>query len=229
MPCLSGYEASPPPSWQPPSPPPRPSPPPPALKMVREWEGVGVWPVATPPPCTRILKELGPQLKDLKKGEVILLDGGFPGRNQGIIPWPKPKKKDHPRWQAKYNDGHSFIRGGGEHPFAQWALCRDPCTKFGMNWEERILRLHWMVHAVVHTQQFINKQNVKYKPYGPWGHFPKELFGTKSCTVDDNSSTSDSDSDSDSDSTTDSDSGSSLTSCSPDSLSSGPNYSPDDE
>ena len=40
-----------------------------------------------------------------------------------------------------------------------------------MNWEERILRLHWMVHAVVHTQHFINKHNVKCKPYGPWGHF----------------------------------------------------------
>ena len=50
MPCLSGYEASPPPSWQPPSPPPHTQPPPPALKMVREWEGVGVWPVATTPP-----------------------------------------------------------------------------------------------------------------------------------------------------------------------------------
>ena len=31
----------------------------------------------------------------------------------------KPKKKAHPRWQAKHNDGHSFIRGRGEHPFAQ--------------------------------------------------------------------------------------------------------------
>ena len=28
-----------------------------------------------------------------------------------------------------------------------------------------------MVHVVVHIQQFINKRNVKYKPYGPWGHF----------------------------------------------------------
>ena len=27
-------------------------------------------------------------------------------RLHGIIPWPKPKKKDDPRWQAKYNDGH---------------------------------------------------------------------------------------------------------------------------
>ena len=182
---------------------------------------------------TRILKEIGPQLKDLKKGEVILLDGGFPGRKHGIIPWPKPKKKDHPRWQAKYNDGPSFIRGCGEHPFAQlytWAMW-EPCTKLGLKWEEHILRLHWMVHAVVHIQPFINKRNVKYEPYGPWGHFPKEMFGTKSCTVDDDSSTSDSDSDSDSNSnsTTDSDSGSSLTSCSPDSLLSGPNCSPDDE
>ena len=50
-------------------------------------------------------------------------------------------------------------------------VCREPCTKLGINWEECILRLHWMVHAVVHTQHFINKHNVKYKPYGPWGHF----------------------------------------------------------
>ena len=28
-----------------------------------------------------------------------------------------------------------------------------------------------MVHAVVHTRHFINKHNVKCKPYGPWGHF----------------------------------------------------------
>ena len=40
-----------------------------------------------------------------------------------------------------------------------------------MNWEECILQLHWTVHAVVHTQHFINKHNVKCKPYGPWGHF----------------------------------------------------------
>ena len=86
-----------------------------------------------------------------------------------------------------------------------------------------------MVHAVVHIQQFINRRNVKYKLYGPWGQFPKEMFGMKYCTVDDDSSTSDSESNSNSNSTTDSDSGSSLTSCSPDSLSSEPNYSPDDE
>ena len=55
MPYLSGYEACPPPPFlaaplPPPLPPPKPSPPPPALKVVREWEGVGVWPVATAPP-----------------------------------------------------------------------------------------------------------------------------------------------------------------------------------
>ena len=50
-------------------------------------------------------------------------------------------------------DGHSFIRGRGEHLFAQlytWAMCRELCTKLGMNCEECILRLHWMVHVVVH-------------------------------------------------------------------------------
>ena len=58
-PPLLGSPPSPPPPdpappflGSPPPPPPRPSPPPPpppALKVVREWEGVGVWPVATAP------------------------------------------------------------------------------------------------------------------------------------------------------------------------------------
>ena len=96
-----------------------------------------------------------------------------------------------------------------------------------------------MVHVVVHIQQFIKKRNVKYQPYGPWGHFPKRMFGTKPCSVDSDSSTSESDSDSDSNSdshsssnsnsSTDSDSGLSLTSCSQDPLSSEPDYSPDEE
>ena len=66
-------------------------------------------------------------------------------------------------------------------------------------------------------------------PRFTWGHFPKEMFGTKSCIADNDSSTSDSNSDFNSYPTTDSDLGSSLTSCSPDSLSSEPNYSLDDE
>ena len=32
-----------------------------------------------------------------------------------------------------------------------------------MNQEERILQLHWMVHAVFHIHQFISKRNAKYK------------------------------------------------------------------
>ena len=42
------------------------------------------------------------------------------------------------------------------------AVCGDPCMNLGKNAEERIPRLHWMVQAVVHIQQFINKRNVKY-------------------------------------------------------------------
>ena len=97
--------------------------------------------------------------------------------------------------QAKYNDGHGFIRGRREHPFAHlytWGVCREPCTKLGMNWEERILRLHWMVHAVVHIQQFINKRNFKYQPYGPWGHFPKWMYGTSDSSISDSDSNSNS-------------------------------------
>ena len=81
----------------------------------------------------------------------------------------------------------------------------------------------------------------RWTPYGPWGHFPKRMFGTKPCSVDSDSSASDSYSDSDSNSNSDShsssnsnsntvsDSGSGLTSCSPDPLSSEPDYSPDEE
>ena len=75
--------------------------------------------------------------------------------------------------------------------------------------------------------RFFNKRNIKYRPYGPWGHFPKEMFGTKPCTIDNDSSTSDCDSDFNSNSG--SDSRLSLTSCSVDPLSSKPDYSPDDE
>ena len=53
-----------------------------------------------------MLKELGPQLIDLKPGEVILLHGTS---RHGVIPFSMPKNGDHPRWQAKYNDGHTFI------------------------------------------------------------------------------------------------------------------------
>ena len=60
-----------------------------------------------------------------------------------------------------------------------------------------MLRLHWMVHDVVHIQQFMTRCNVKYQPCGSWGHFPERMFGTKPCSVDIDSSTSDSDSDSD--------------------------------
>ena len=61
-----------------------------------------------------------------------------PGRKHRIRLYLNPKNIDHPRWRAEYNDGHAFIRGGGEHPLAQlytWAVCRDPSTKLGMGWE----------------------------------------------------------------------------------------------
>ena len=50
-----------------------PTPPPPALKVVREWEGVGVWPVATPPlwaPATIVhLRFLHPEYTPLPPEE----------------------------------------------------------------------------------------------------------------------------------------------------------------
>ena len=50
--------------------------------------------------------------------------------------------------RSKHNDGHGFIRGQGEHPFASlytWAVCRDVCHKLGINWEEIITRLHQLI------------------------------------------------------------------------------------
>ena len=45
--------------------------------------------------CARrypVLKETGLQIKDLEKGEVMLLEGGFAGRKHGIIPYAQTKK-----------------------------------------------------------------------------------------------------------------------------------------
>ena len=33
-----------------------------------------------------------------------------------------------------------------------------------------------MVHAVVHIQQVVNKRSLRYQPFGPWNHFPDEIF-----------------------------------------------------
>ena len=52
------------------------------------------------------------------------------------------QSQEHSRWQAKYNDGHSFIQGCGEHLFAQlyaWAVCCNRSTKLGMDWEQSLL------------------------------------------------------------------------------------------
>ena len=79
-----------------------------------------------------------------------------------------------PNTKAKYNDGHSFDRGCGEHPFARsysytQVVCRAPSRTLGMNWEECILCSMFcqVAHVVVHIQQFINKRTVNYQTYKP--------------------------------------------------------------
>ena len=52
----------------------------------------------------------GPNRDDFRPGEVILMDGGFRGREHVVTPWPKPPKKQMPKYMTQYNDGHSFIR-----------------------------------------------------------------------------------------------------------------------
>ena len=73
-----------------------------------------------------------------------------------------------------------------------------------------ILRLQWMVLAMVHIQQCISKHNVKNYSYGSWDCLPKPIFETNRSDIDIDSSISDSNSDSGDDS----DSESRLTSCS---------------
>ena len=43
-------------------------------------------------------------------------------------------------------------------------------------------RLHQTVHCVVRIQQFINKRNVKYRPFGKWPHFPKRMWKQETAT-----------------------------------------------
>ena len=61
------FMAAPPP---PTKPPPAPHPPP-ALKVVREWEGVGVWPVATAPPFLRQKEQVPAQNSQASQEGVI--------------------------------------------------------------------------------------------------------------------------------------------------------------
>ena len=147
----------------------------------------------------RIMKEQGPPSRSLKRGEAHLLDGGFGGRLGSVTPFPKPPKKEMPRWKTKANDGHSFVRARSEHVLTQlhaWGVCRDTYRKYGHCLPDRIQKLHWMVRAVVHIQQFLNARNVRYEPHGPWEHFPDAIFGQPKATrrhTDSDSSSSDSD------------------------------------
>ena len=133
----------------------------------------------------RIMKELGPPLHRIKPREAHLLDGGFGGRRGSITPYPKPKKLDMPPWKAKANDGQSFLRARSEHVLTQlhsWGVCRNMYTKHGCTLPDRLQKLHLMVRAVVHIQQFLNVRNVRYEPYGPWDHFPSGIFGQPKAT-----------------------------------------------
>ena len=113
-----------------------------------------------------------------------------------------------PPLKAKANDGHSLLRARLEHVLTRlhsWGVCRNMYTKRGNTLPDRMQKLHLLVRAVVHIQQFLNVRNVRYEPYGPWDHFPSGIYGQPSATRRRGS-----DSDSDSDSVSSS-SGSSLT------------------
>lgn len=58
---------------------------------------------------TTILQQCGPRPSDLQRAEVILMDGGFQGREHVVTPWFKPPRKPMTKKMSQYNDGHSFI------------------------------------------------------------------------------------------------------------------------
>ena len=72
-------------------------------------------------------------------------------------------KKPLAEWCAQYNDGHVFICAQVEHLFTQlWYLgvCREGFRRYGGTIEERTQRMHWMIRAIVHIQQFINYRSL---------------------------------------------------------------------
>ena len=49
----------------------------------------------------RTMKEQGPPSCSLEPGEAHLMDSGFGGRLGSVTPFPKPPKKDMPKWKTK--------------------------------------------------------------------------------------------------------------------------------
>ena len=111
-----------------------------------------------------------------KTGEVVLLDGGFQDVPMVRSPTPNPKKETSPNGVPNIMTATVLLGAG---PFTQlysWGVCREVFQKRGLDLDDRIQRLHMMVHAVVHIQQFVNKRNLRYQPFGPWKHFPKAIL-----------------------------------------------------
>ena len=73
-----------------------------------------------------------------------MFSGDFPLANSNNAFFPTVFcDKPLPGANNCYNDGHGFIRGRAEHPFAAlytWAVCRDVSSKLGMNREEQTRR-----------------------------------------------------------------------------------------
>lgn len=46
--------------------------------------------------------------------------------------------------------------------------CEDNLFSFNIS---RSAKAHWLVRAVVHIQNFINRRCIKYPPFGPWPHW----------------------------------------------------------
>ena len=102
-------------------------------------------------------------------GDVVLLKGGFPGRAHGVIPYPKPKKETPPIGVPNIMTATPLLGAGLNTPSHN---CRVGMRQSVLHLEDCIQHLHMMVHAVVHIQQFVNKWNLGYQPFGPWKHFP---------------------------------------------------------
>lgn len=57
-------------------------------------------------------------------------------------------------------------------------------------------QVHLLVRAVVHIQNFVNRRNIKYQPFGPWPHLHPDCFQQKEADEDvDDTTTESGDSD----------------------------------
>ena len=110
--------------------------------------------------------------KHLKSQEYGLADGAYSGRAKLVAPL---RRKDHAELSetaAAYNKVHSFYRARIEHLFGllwMFSLVRDSYRGRAEGGDNRFFN---RIKVLLNFVQFMLRRLLKYKPYGPWSHFP---------------------------------------------------------